>query len=367
MEREILRNSRILIIDDQPANVHLLERILRLGGYLQFKGLMDSTEAVEMFKEFKPDLVLLDLRMPRISGFDLLSQFKLFVPDGTYLPILILSADLSQPSKQKALSLGAKDFVTKPFDNTEVLLRIENLLETRWLHTQLLEHNHILDRKVRERTQQLVDAQFEIAKRLALAAEYRDDSTGQHTYRVGRLAGLIAGGIGLPDGQVELIQEAAPLHDVGKIGIPDSLLLKPGKLTPNEYEVVKTHTAIGARILSGSKHPLLQLAEQIAQHHHERWDGSGYNGIQGEDIPLEARIVAIADVFDVLTHERCYKPAQSYDEGVKEIRRCRGRDFDPRLVDAFLRLTQNNDLKNLSASIRDDVALTSQGNPSFQI
>src|SRR5258708_3153612 len=148
-----------------------------------------------------------------------------------------------------------------------------------------MEHNHVLDRKVRERTQQLVEAQFEIAKRLALAAEYRDDTTGQHTYRVGRLASRLAAAIGLGDEEVELLQEAAPLHDVGKIGIPDAILLKRGKLRDDEYQIVKTHTAIGARILSGSRNPLLQMAERIAQYHHERWDGGGYNGLKGEEIP----------------------------------------------------------------------------------
>jgi putative two-component system response regulator len=188
----------------------------------------------------------------------------------------------------------------------------------------------------------LIEAQVETIHRLALAAEYRDDDTGQHVQRVSRNCGLLARALGWQEEQVELIRKASPLHDVGKIGIPDDILLKPGKLTPDEWNVMKSHTVIGAKILSGSSFPLLQMAEEIALTHHEKWDGSGYcPGLGGEDIPLPGRIVAVADVFDALTHERPYKKAWSVDEAVSEITNQRGRHFDPQVVDAFLTLPHN--------------------------
>jgi putative two-component system response regulator len=198
----------------------------------------------------------------------------------------------------------------------------------------------MLEAKVRERTRELEAAQIEIIERLARAAEFRDDNTGQHTERVGQMAALLARELGLPDAQVSLIRRAAPLHDVGKIGIPDSILLKLGKLTPAEFELVKTHTTIGARILSGSRFALLRLAEEIAFSHHEQWDGRGYAGLAGDQIPLAGRIVTVADVFDALTQKRPYKAAWPVEEAIAEIERQRGRQFDPDVVDAFLRMIE---------------------------
>ena len=200
------------------------------------------------------------------------------IAEASYLPILMLTGDDTPEAKREALSRGAKDFLNKPFHSDEVLLRISTLLETRFLYLQIQSQNQILEAKVRDRTRELEAAQIEIIERLARAAEFRDDNTGQHTERVGQMAALLARQIGLPDPQVSLIRRAAPLHDVGKIGIPDSILLKLGKLTPDEFELVKTHTTIGARILSGSRFTILRLAEEIAFNHHERWDGDGYAG-----------------------------------------------------------------------------------------
>jgi putative two-component system response regulator len=254
--------------------------------------------------------------------------------------------------------MGAKDFVTKPLDVMEVSLRIYNLLETRWLHVELSRHNETLEEKVRDRTLELEAAQLEILQRLALAAEYRDDCTGQHTQRVGHLAALLGRAIGLPKDHVELIRRAAPLHDVGKIGIPDGILLKPGSLTAEEYSQIKTHTDIGRIILSGSRFPILQLAEQIALHHHERWDGRGYYGIKETEIPLEARIVSIVDVFDVVTHERPYKKAASSEFAMETIRQERGKQFDPNLVDVFVDLRPPQDLGRLSDALICDLNLS---------
>jgi len=256
---------------------------------------------------------------------------------------LMLTGDDTPEAKREALSRGAKDFLNKPFHSDEVLLRIGTLLETRFLYLQIQSQNQILEAKVRDRTRELEAAQIEIIERLARAAEFRDDNTGQHTERVGQMAALIAGQIGLSDTQVSLIRRAAPLHDVGKIGIPDSVLLKLGKLTPEEFGLVKTHTSIGARILSGSRFTILRLAEEIAYNHHERWDGDGYNGASGSDIPLAGRIVAVADVFDALTQKRPYKAAWPVNEAIAEIDRQRGRQFDPALVDAFLRVIEQRE------------------------
>jgi putative two-component system response regulator len=247
---------------------------------------------------------------------------------------------MTPAARQEALSRGAKDFVSKPFHADEVLLRIRTLLETRFLYFQVQSQNQILEAKVRERTRELEAAQIEIIERLARAAEFRDDNTGQHTERVGQMAALLARQLGLPDPQVSLIRRAAPLHDVGKIGIPDAVLLKLGKLTLEEFELVKTHTTIGARILSGSRFGVLRLAEEIAFSHHERWDGDGYVGIKQDQIPLAGRIVAVADVFDALTQKRPYKSAWPIVEAIAEIERQSTRQFDPEIVEAFLRVIE---------------------------
>jgi putative two-component system response regulator len=271
--------------------------------------------------------------------------------------MLILTADGYRKSKQEALSIGAKDFVTKPLDMAETLLRIYNLLETRWLHVELQAHTETLEQKVRDRTRDLEEAQLEILQRLALAAEYRDDCTGQHTQRVGELAALLARAIGLEPGHIELLRRAAPLHDVGKIGIPDGILLNPAALTPDEYTHIKMHTDIGRIILSGSKFPILQMAERIALYHHERWDGNGYHRLAAEHIPLEARIVSVVDVFDVITHSRPYKEASSFEVAIERIRDERGKQFDPDLVDAFCELQPETDLGRLGSALERDKGL----------
>jgi putative two-component system response regulator len=354
MQKEIIQNSRVLIIDDQVQNVLLLERALRTAGYNHLKTLTDSREVLSTFKEFQPDLVATDLRMPYIDGFSLIKQLRLAVPAGTYIPVLVLTADNSRQAKQEALALGAKDLLTKPIDIAEALLRIYNLLETRWLHVELKKHSENLEEKVRARTEDLEQAQLEILQRLALAAEYRDDCTGRHTQRVGELAALLARGIGLSKDHIELIRKAAPLHDVGKIGIPDGILLKPDKLNKEEYSQIKRHTDIGKIILSGSKFPILQMAERIALYHHERWDGAGYYGLKGEAIPIEARIVSIVDVYEVITHARPYKAAQTFEFALEVIAEERAKQFDPQLVDAFLELQPTPGLPNLNAAIEQE-------------
>ena len=340
----VFRNARILIVDDEPVNVDLLRRLLERAGFSRIECTNDSRQALDLYVKFRPDLILLDLHMPHRDGLEVMDELNQ-IAEASYLPILMLTGDDTPEAKREALSRGAKDFLNKPFHSDEVLLRIGTLLETRFLYLQIQSQNQILEAKVRDRTRELEAAQIEIIERLARAAEFRDDNTGQHTERVGQMSALLARQIGLSDTQVSLIRRAAPLHDVGKIGIPDSILMKLGKLTAEEFELVKTHTTIGARILSGSRFTILRLAEEIAYNHHERWDGSGYVGIRGSDIPLAGRIVAVADVFDALTQKRPYKSAWPVNEAIAEIDRQRGRQFDPALVDAFLRVIEQREPK----------------------
>ena len=232
----------------------------------------------------------------------------------------MLTADITEEAKRRALTLGARDFLTKPIDRVELVLRVRNLLHVQHLEDCLREHNANLEAEVAARTQDLDRARLEILDRLALAAEYRDDDTQRHAWRIGHSSGLIAAGLGLDQEQVELIGRAAPLHDIGKLGVSDAILLKPGPLTEEEFEHVKCHPAVGAGILADSSSALLQMAELIAVTHHERWDGGGYpKGLAGEEIPLPGRITAVADVFDALTHSRPYKRRGARTEALAVI------------------------------------------------
>jgi putative two-component system response regulator len=330
-------HARILIIDDQPANVTLLRRVLSKAGYHEVQSITDPSQAVVLYEAYHPDLVLLDLHMPGMDGFAVLERLRSLTVRGTYLPILVLTGDHDPLKRRQALAAGATDFLAKPFDIVEVVLRIRNLLETRHLHRLLSNQNAVLEAGVRQRTRELEEAQGEILARLAAAAEHRDDDTGRHTFRVGQLSAAIAETLGLPSETIELIRGAAPLHDVGKIGVPDHILLKSGKLTAEEFAVMRTHTTIGAAILAGGRSPLVIEAEQIALNHHERWDGTGYpHALRGDAIPLGARIVAVADVFDALTHERPYRPAWPLARVMDEMRAQSGHHFDPAVVAAFL-------------------------------
>lgn len=337
MQQVPLNDARILLVDDVQANVQLLERMLRQNGYTTMYALTDSREVVGTFVTWEPDLVLLDLHMPHLDGLAVLEQLG-SLPHAGSVPVVILTADITPAMRQRALGLGAKDFIAKPFDVAEVVLRIKNLLETRFLYVRLQEHSGHLEREVRLRTRALEAAQLEIVERLARAAEYRDDATGDHIRRVGELSATIAAAHGSSATDVALLRHAAPLHDIGKLGIPDHILLKPGRLTFEERAQMQTHTMIGARLLADGSSPLIKVAEQIALTHHERWDGTGYpHGLRSEDIPLVGRIVAIADVFDALRSSRPYKPAWTLERALDEIKQQRGYQFDPQLVDVFLR------------------------------
>ncbi|MEO6714601.1 MAG: HD domain-containing phosphohydrolase [Mycobacteriales bacterium] len=330
--------ARVLVVDDEPVNLSLLHELLTSAGYTDVRCTTDPRSVVSTVVSWDADIVLLDLNMPRLDGYGVLEQLRFAHRSSEYLPVLVLTADNSAQARHRALRVGANDFLSKPFDPAEVLLRVGNLLETRYLHLALSAHNDLLEARVAERTAELEESRLEILDRLACAAEYRDDDTHEHTQRVGDLAALLSLELGYSDVDAEVLRRAAPLHDLGKIGIPDEILLKPGALTTEEFALVKQHTEIGARILAGSRADCLQLGEIIARTHHERWDGSGYLGMRGSDIPVGSRIVAVADVFDALTHERPYKHAWSRAEAVQYIHDGAAAQFDPMAVTAFLAL-----------------------------
>jgi putative two-component system response regulator len=336
---EALSDLPILVVDDEEMNLRFLRRALQRAGCTCVRTTTDPLGVPGLFAEIQPDLVVLDLHMPGMDGFELMERLGPTAGGRTGVPFLVVTGDVGEDVKRRALESGARDFLTKPFSETEMLLRVRNLLEVQRLHAWLRDQNARLEGEVAQRTRDLERARLEILGRLALAAEFRDDETQEHAWRIGRTCGLLAAALGLLDGQVEVLQRAAPLHDIGKIGIPDAILLKPGKLTESEFATIRTHTTIGGQILSGSQSSVLLLAERIALSHHERWDGGGYpRGLGGEAIPLAGRIAAVADVFDALTHERPYKPAWPVREAVAEILRQRRRQFDPRVVDAFATL-----------------------------
>jgi putative two-component system response regulator len=292
---------------------------------------------VERFIAYEPDLILTDLHMPDMDGFEFLKFIRKNRKDSIFLPIVVLSGDESLESRKKALELGASDFLNKPGDPHEIILRVKNMLTMRIWNKSLSEVNRDLESRIRERTFELEQAQIEMIERLALAGEYRDDDTGQHAVRVGEIAADVAKVMGYPHEFVSAIGLAARLHDIGKLAIPDSVLLRPGKLTPEEANIMKSHCLKGARILSGSHAPLLRMAERIAASHHEWYDGTGYpHGLAGTKIPAEARIVAVADCYDALLQERPYRAAWPRKEALEEIKSLSGKQFDPDVVNAFL-------------------------------
>lgn len=328
--------ARVLIVDDEPVNVKLLEKMLRAEGYVNVYSVTDPREVKPLYESQPFDLILLDINMPYLNGFDVMQQLK-EIETESYLPILILTAQTDRETRLQALKSGAKDFLTKPLDRAEVLNRIHNMLEVRLLHNKVRDQNRELERKVHERTKALYDTRLEIVRRLGLAAEYRDNETGLHIIRMSKISQLMGLAHGLDEDGAEMLLNASPMHDIGKIGIPDRILLKPGKLNASEWEIMKTHSTIGGKILSGHSSPLMDMAREIALTHHEKWDGSGYpEGLAGDEIPLVGRIVAIADVFDALTSARPYKKPWSHDDAVAFMKEQSGKHFDPALIKIFL-------------------------------
>ncbi len=335
---EQILKAKILIIDREEEKIKLLTAIFYNVGYRHINFTTDSKQVKEFCGHLKPDLIVLDLNMPLIDGVDMLTLLHQFHQDH-YLPLLVLSNEDSLAVKIKAIKSGAKDIMHEPYDRAEVLSRIRNIIEVKILYNEIQDQNKILEDKVKERTQEAYDTQIELIQRLARAVEYRDSETGMHVVRMSQCSLYLAREVGLSEDDCELIFRASPLHDLGKIGIPDSILRKPGKLTPEEWASMKTHTTIGAELLAGSKSKFLKMAQKISLTHHERWDGTGYpHGLSGEDIPLVGRICGLCDVFDALITKRPYKEAWPFDDTVEEIKRGSDSHFDPRLVTSFLNI-----------------------------
>jgi len=333
---EHIRNARVMIVDDNPVNVKLLSRILEAVGYRRVEGVTDSREVRSLYEAEPFDLVLLDIRMPHMDGFEVLAQLK-EAAGNDYLPVMVLTAQTDNETKLKALGAGAMDFLHKPFDQIEVLTRIRNMIEARLLHNQVRDQNVILEQRVRERTRELEETRLEVVKRLGVAAHYKDNETGMHVARMSKIAHILAKSVGMSDEDADLLLHAAPMHDIGKIGISDSILIKPGKLAQEERAVMEEHSSIGAEILGQHEWPLMQMAREVALTHHEKWDGTGYPAqLKGEDIPLVGRICAIADVFDALTSDRPYKRGWTFEEATAFILDGKGTHFDPTLVEKFI-------------------------------
>ena len=341
--------ASILVVDDSESAVTALERMLDAWGYQNVLGTTDPARALELAHDVRPDLVVLDLHMPPPGGWKLLEELaRSNGTEGT--EVMIISGDASVEARERALRMGAGDFLVKPYNAEEARLRIGRLIAARGEEQRLRARSDVMERRLLERTRQLEHARLELLSRLAIAGEYRDDSTHEHAQRVGRTAAAIARELGLDAERVRVLRHAAPLHDIGKIGVPDAVLLKPGRLDESEFELMKTHTLIGNDILTGSGSDLLDMGAEIALRHHERWDGRGYpGGLAGERIPLPGRIVAVADAFDAMAHDRPYEQALGVETAVARVREAAGTQFDPAVVDAFLRL----DHETLLAPIGD--------------
>lgn len=332
-----LDDYRVLICDDSIANVMLLAGLLEEEGIPHSKWLTDPRQVAVELAEQDYDLLMLDIEMPGMTGFDVMEQLSQESLVDEYFPILILTAHQDAETRNRALRAGAADFINKPFDQTEVVLRVKHMLEVRKAYKIQADLARKLEKLVEERTSELSKATDVLIARLAKAGELRDNETGKHVLRVGKYARIIAEGAGLPSQICFMIEKAAPLHDLGKIGIPDSILLKKASLDEVERKVMDTHVEIGAELLKEHESALVKMASSIALNHHERWDGTGYPvGLSGESIPIEGRITAISDVFDALTTDRPYKNAWSFQDAVAEIQKSAGTHFDPKLVEVFI-------------------------------
>lgn len=336
MNNTSAQKERILIVDDEPVNLKLLDKMLRGQGYEDIFLTEDPREVINLYQAARPDLILLDINMPHLDGYQVMAQLKA-LNDPLLPPIVVLTAQSAKDYLLRALAGGARDFVTKPVDRNELLMRVRNLLDAQMAHRLIYDQKNVLEQMVRERTDELRKTRLQVVQRLGMAAEYRDEETGSHILRMSHMSALLARASGWNEAECELMLNASPMHDIGKIGIPDAILLKPGKFEPAEWEVMKTHAAIGGKLLEGDDSDLMRMAQEIAISHHEKWDGSGYPyGLSGEAIPQAGRIAALADVFDALTSVRPYKKAWTVEAAVEMIKENRGTHFDPKLVDVFL-------------------------------
>ena len=330
---------QILVVDDEPRNTKLLEAILSREGYrVECAG--NGQDALRAVVELRPDLVLLDVMMPDTDGFQVAAQIK-SNSDTRNIPIIMVTSLDDRASKLRALDSGAEEFLTKPVDRAELIVRTRNLLRLKELADLHANYARVLEERVVERSLRLTNSYRDTIAALNRAASYRDEETGAHVQRISHYCVELAQALGMDSAFCECIYYASPMHDIGKIAIPDRVLLKPGPLTPDEWEIMKTHATLGFKMLDGVDSPYIEMGRDIALRHHERWDGRGYpDGLTGEAIPLSARVMAIADVYDALRSRRPYKEAYGHDDAVRIIMHGDGRTspkhFDPRVLSAFV-------------------------------
>jgi putative two-component system response regulator len=346
------------MVDDEELNIRVVAEYLKSDGHRDLVYTTDPVQAIALIIKEQPDAVLLDIRMPEMSGLEVLRLIR-SNESLVHMPVVILTSETGNDTKMEALERGATDFLQKPVHSGELLARLHKILLAKAYQDSLKLQSETLEAAVRRRTHELEASRRDVIHCLARAAEYRDDDTGHHVVRVGRYARIVGEELGLDPRTLDDLEQAAKLHDVGKIGIPDEVLLKPGKLTDEEFDAIRRHcgfgkqiieplaateskylqdhVSFGAQIMDAGDSPLLHMAKRIALTHHERWDGTGYPlGLAGEDIPLEGRITAVADVFDALSSRRPYKPPFAIDKCLEIMREGRGTHFDPRVLDAFM-------------------------------
>ncbi|MGO9112466.1 MAG: HD domain-containing phosphohydrolase [Thermoguttaceae bacterium] len=358
MVETLSQTAKVMIVDDEPLIVKSVQKHLKLAGYRHFVTSTDSRPVMEMVSVELPDVILIDVMMPFVNGLQILRQLR-EDEQLAHIPTIVLTAADTEQTKIEALELGAEDFLSKPVNAAELIVRVRNALLVKAHHDHLKNYAQELEQQVRRRTAEVAASRLELIHCLARTAEFRDNETGRHVVRVGRYAEIIARELGMDEQSIELLGHAAPLHDMGKVGIPDSILLKSDKLTPDEFEIMqkhsiygqrtfepmseddwqtfKSHTFMGEVIMNARSSPIITMAAKIALTHHEKWDGTGYPvGLKGEDIPLVGRITAVADVFDALSSARPYKPAFELDRCFSIMQEGRGTHFDPKVLDAFL-------------------------------
>lgn len=376
-----IESRHVMVIDDEPINIKLVRKVLQDVGFTRFSDLTDPRQALAKIRTESPDVILLDIMMPHINGLEILEAVRA-TSQLKHVPIIILTASSDRDTRLEALKLGATDFLTKPVDRSELIPRVRNALTMKAYHDHFRDHSIRLEETVRQRTAEVVASRLEVVQCLARVAEFHDDITGKHIVRVGRYAGLIGDELGLSAHEARLLELAAQLHDVGKIGIPDAILRKNGVLTPDEFAIMQQHCSMGKQVFdcpdarargennaeydsqqpASQGTPLIRMAARIALTHHEHWDGSGYPlGLRGDDIPLEGRITAVADVFDALSCQRPYKPAFSVQRSFEMLEEGRGTQFDPTVLDAFLRRRDD------AISIQIELADADQGSVMMSV
>ncbi len=348
-------NIKVAIVDDTEINLTLMKHLLKKHDGCVSYCFSDSAEGLQWCLDNAPDLIIVDYMMPPPDGLEFIQRFRAATHGGIGIPILMITANDQKEVRYKALEAGANDFLTKPVDTVEFHGRLKNMLVLRDSQKKLADHASWLADEVKKATAQILARENEIILRLSKATDYRDPETGAHILRMAHYARHIAENLGLPEAERDLLFQAAPMHDIGKVGVPDQILLKPGKYEPEEFEIMKSHARIGYEILNNSEIPVLQAGAQIALTHHEKFDGSGYpDGRKGEEIPLFGRICAVADVFDALTSLRPYKPAWEIERAVVLLREEAGRHFDPACVEAFL--ARWDEVLEIKQKIQDDLS-----------